>query len=195
MLRQPSVFNQLMSSRCCAEEAGDSSFPKAAGGRSSFDLRLARRLPDKQGAYQYCDSRSAERAIEILDETSRGQRLLPILGHLVHSGDAAACRPKRLFLGRRLQNPEWAARQLKKDDVRVRANAVEWIWGLQSLARKRFLNSASWIARAGSRGTRWWVFISSAIARLRRRSTYWCAIRTINIALRRHGPWGRIWRS
>ena len=43
-------------------------------------------------------------------------------------------------MGRRLQNPEWAAKQLKRDDPRVRANAVESIWGLRSVRARTLLD-------------------------------------------------------
>jgi hypothetical protein len=137
--QQPSIFDQLMNPLYGSKQRAVHLFRRFLAIDPSFDLRLARKLPDKQGANGYCDCRSAERAIEILDEASRGHRLLPVLGHLVHSDDSRMSAKATLFVGRRLQNPEWTARQLKRDDARIRANAVESIWGLKSTRAKALL--------------------------------------------------------
>jgi len=80
------------------------------------------------------DSAHSARALDILNETSVGRRLLPILSHLVDSSDPRTSEKATLFIGRRIQSVSWAARQLRRDDPRVRANAVEAIWGLKSAA-------------------------------------------------------------
>lgn len=115
----------------------------------SFDVKLARMLPDRSGvnhAEAYRGSR-AERAIDILDETSRGRRLLPVLGHLVNSPDSSTCATATLFVGHRLKSPEWVGKQLERIDNRVRANAVESIWGLDTPPARqlleRFVNDRS----------------------------------------------------
>src|SRR5580704_15633658 len=53
----------------------------------SFDVKLARRLPDRHGL-NHCEAfnaLSSYRVLDVLDETSTGRRLVPVLGHLIDS--------------------------------------------------------------------------------------------------------------
>ena len=68
----------------------------------------------------------------MLEETSTGRRLLSVLGHLHNSTDPRIRSRAVLFIGRRLQSPEWTEKQLEGTDPRARANAIESIWGLDS---------------------------------------------------------------
>ena len=100
----------------------------------SFDVKLAQLLPDR-GYVNHAvalEGVCAMRALDILDHTSRGRRLLPILGHLPHSSDPRVAAQATLFVGKRVQSPAWAAKQMLHSDQRVRANAVESIWGLDT---------------------------------------------------------------
>ena len=100
----------------------------------SFDVKLARRLPDRHGL-NHCEAFDAPRSyrvLDVLDETSTGRRLVPVLGHLIDSADPRIAAKATLFIGKRIQSAEWAARQLTRNDPSVRANAVESIWGLKS---------------------------------------------------------------
>jgi len=100
----------------------------------SFDVRLARMLPDRTGInhHEAFSGVRAYRILDILDQVSRGRRLLPVLAHLAASDDPKIAAKATLFVGRRVQSAEWAARQLRQQDPRVRANAVESIWGLRN---------------------------------------------------------------
>src|SRR5205823_1782944 len=77
---------------------------------------------------------------DLLDETSQGRRLLPILGHLADSPDPQVSAKATLFIGRRVQSSVWAEQQLERDDERVRANAIESIWGLKTDAARAILD-------------------------------------------------------
>jgi HEAT repeat protein len=70
--------------------------------------------------------------LDILDEISPGRRLLPVLSHLVSGDDRKLSSRAALFIGRRVQSAEWAAKQLLHGDERVRASAIQSIWGLRS---------------------------------------------------------------
>jgi HEAT repeat protein len=72
------------------------------------------------------------RALDILDQTSSGRRLLPILGHLPEAADARLAAKATLFVGRRVMNPAWSAKLLARPEDRIRANAVETLWGLKT---------------------------------------------------------------
>lgn len=98
----------------------------------SFDVRVAGRLPDRGGMNHHValHGRRATRILDILDEVSVGRRLLPVLSHLVQSDDKHLSAKATLFVGRRVQSAQWAANQLQQPDPRIRANAVESLWGL-----------------------------------------------------------------
>jgi hypothetical protein len=100
----------------------------------SLEVKLARRLPDRLGInhHEAFEGGRSARTLDILDRTSRGRRLLPIVGHLVESADPRTREKAILFIGRRIQSPRWAEKQLKNSDGRIRANAIESIWGLNS---------------------------------------------------------------
>ena len=100
----------------------------------SLDVRLARCLPNRQGvAAPGFDVAPVERALDLLDETSAGRRLVPILGHLVQHLEPRISSKATLVVGKRVQSIAWTERQLQQsDDQRSRANAVEAIWGLES---------------------------------------------------------------
>lgn len=100
----------------------------------SLDVRLAHCLPTREGsAAPGFDVPPVERALEILDETSTGRRIVPILGHLVQHVESRISSKAALVIGKRVQSLAWTERQLKHSvDRRLRANAVEAIWGLES---------------------------------------------------------------
>ena len=91
-------------------------------------------LPDRTGVNHSIalDGARAGRAIEVLDAGSKGRRLLPVLSHLADSRDPKLCAQATLFIGRRIQSPAWAEKQLEQRDPRVRANVIESLWGLDT---------------------------------------------------------------
>jgi hypothetical protein len=100
----------------------------------SFDITLARSLPARDGSnWRYAvKGMAGARTLDILNVTSRGRRLIPILGHLVDFADRHVAEGATLFIGKRLQSPSWVSKALYHDEPRVRANAVESIWGVRS---------------------------------------------------------------
>ena len=110
------LFNQLMASD------------------KSLDVRLARCLPNRQGsAAPGFDVPPVERALDILDETSGGRRIVPILGHLLQHFESRISSKAALVVGKRVRSLAWTERQLRQSEYRrLRANAVEAIWGLES---------------------------------------------------------------
>lgn len=95
----------------------------------SFDMRLARYGNE---ADEF-NSVHISRALDLLDRTALGTRLLRVLSPLTGSADPRIAAKATLFIGRRLQNPAWTRAQLKRKDQRIRANAVEALWGAHSL--------------------------------------------------------------
>jgi hypothetical protein len=111
----------------------------------AFDVTMARRLPDRDctNHAEAFDGLRCTRALDLLDLHSRGRRLLPILSHLPNAGDQRVAAKATLFVGRRLRNPAWVADLLSRSDPRVRASAVESMWGLNTPMAIRRLEKCS----------------------------------------------------
>ncbi len=130
------MFEYLTSPEANSRENAINLFRRFLEIDPSFDVKLAERLPNRRESNlaDALDSLRSTRALDILDQTSRGRRLLPIVGHLPGYRDTRISAKATLFVGRRIQNPSWTRKQLGQRDQRVRANAVESLWGLDSPA-------------------------------------------------------------
>jgi HEAT repeats len=134
MLRHHSVFEEVADPSRGSCRRSVILFSRLLKIDLSFDVRLARKLPDRSGSNhaEAFDGPRSCRVLDVLNETSVGRRLLPILSHLVDSPNTEIAAEATLFVGRRIQSSVWAARQMMRGDPRSRANAVESIWGLNS---------------------------------------------------------------
>jgi hypothetical protein len=108
-----------------------------------LDIRLARLLPSRDGS-RGLETRgeTAERLLDLLDATSSGARLVPLITPLMQSPDPRLRARVALMIGRRLQNPRSAEALLKEPDSRVRANAIESLWGSDTPAIRALLRQA-----------------------------------------------------
>ena len=140
-VRHAGMFEFLTSPESSSRDEAVNLFRRFLAIDPSFDVRLAERLPNRRESNlsDAFDSKHSTRALDILDQTSRGRRLLPILGHLPTYRDTRISAKATLFVGRRLQSPAWTKKQLRQSDHRVRANAIESLWGLDSPAAVRVL--------------------------------------------------------
>ncbi len=134
LLRQDTLLDRLANPEESTRAKATELFRRFQKMDASFDVRLARKLPcrgawSQPGAF---DGGRSGRALDILDETSEGRRLLPILGHLPDSQDPRISARATLFVGKRVQSADWTARQLSRSDPRIRANAVEALWGVKT---------------------------------------------------------------
>ena len=144
-IRQEAMFSYLTSPEVSSRERAVNLFRRFLDIDPSFDVKLAERLPNRRES-NLCDaldSVRSTRALDILDQTSQGRRLLPILGHLPTYRDNRISAKATLFVGRRVQNPSWTKKQLSHRDPRVRANAVEALWGLETAAAVNLLEDCS----------------------------------------------------
>lgn len=144
-LRQGELMSYLASPANGTRETAVKLFNRFLEVEPSFDVKLARKLPDRSYTNhgEAFDVSHSTRALDILDSTSRGRRLLPILGHLPNSSDARVAAKATLFVGRRVMSPAWSARLMSSSDQRIRANAVEAIWGLDSQAAVELLEKCT----------------------------------------------------
>jgi hypothetical protein len=111
----------------------------------AFDVTMARWLPNRSSIRQAeaFDAGRCTRTLDLLDLHSGGRRLLPILSHLPDAADPRVAAKATLFVGKRMQNPAWVAGLLSRADSRVRANAVESIWGLKTRGAVQLLEKCS----------------------------------------------------
>ena len=105
-----------------------------------LDVRLARLTPGRDpDADAPLDSETVLQILEVLDKLSTGPRLILLLNHLTLHPDRRIAAKATLLVGRRLRNQDWVERRLVSTDGRVRANAVEGLWGVRSLAARKSL--------------------------------------------------------
>jgi hypothetical protein len=112
-----------------------------------FDMRLAKMLlateakPAGSEAERATQSLAGLRLLEIMAETSdRGRSLL--LAQLLHHPNLQVRSKVALLVGKSNKDVKWVSQQMSGDDSRVRANALEALWGIESDdCRKVFLDA------------------------------------------------------
>ena len=144
LARDKSVFETLSEPGSASKERSHSALRRILAVDPSFDVKLAKQLPDSTGANHGHALKGARgaRALDLLDKNSQSEQVVPILSHLVDSEDPRLSAGTALLVGRRTHNPEWVERLLGNDDARVRANAVESLWGEGSAGAHRVLEAA-----------------------------------------------------
>jgi len=145
LVRQESFFECLTNPARCSCESAVNLFRRLLRVDRTLDFRLARVLPGRNDLNhgKVLHGGHGARAMDILDQTSQGQRLMSVVGHLPNSADPKISAKAALFVGRRINNAEWTAKQLGREDHRLRANAVEASWGAKSEAAIRILESCA----------------------------------------------------
>ncbi|HZL56425.1 MAG TPA: HEAT repeat domain-containing protein [Bryobacteraceae bacterium] len=132
VLRQDSLLKRLANPAFSTRDNAVILFRRFLEVDPLSDVRLAQLLPSRNShSPDLLNGSQAERALDILDATSSGRRLLPFVLHLPENGDPRISAKATLFVGHRIKSPEWTARQLCRPDQRVRANAVEALWGVK----------------------------------------------------------------
>ena len=108
-----------------------------------LDAKLARLLPTAHGGGKDLPAATQDRVLEVLDAVSEGTRIVPMLAHLVQDPNARLRSKAALIIGRRLRNARWAEKHLQEMDPRVRANAIEALWGADTAGVKDILWQAT----------------------------------------------------
>ncbi|MEO8660110.1 MAG: HEAT repeat domain-containing protein [Bryobacteraceae bacterium] len=105
-----------------------------------FDVKLTRWLLD-EGNRQWLTSMGSqsETLLDVLAEASPGNRLLPLVIQFLRSKGEHVSSKAALLVAQRSQQVELA---LADPDPRVRANAVEALWGLDTQKARRTLYNA-----------------------------------------------------
>ncbi|MBZ5617856.1 MAG: HEAT repeat domain-containing protein [Acidobacteriia bacterium] len=84
-----------------------------------------------------------QRSMDILAEISDGTRILPCLMALARQTNPALVSKAVLMIGRLNRNVKWVLNRLSDSDPRVRANAIEGLWGVDTEEARRLLRSAA----------------------------------------------------
>jgi hypothetical protein len=95
-------------------------------------VHLARQIAAdaEEGGDAGADGARQLRLLGILEAGSQGPQHPLMLARLQHHPDARVRSKAVLMIGRATKNPAWAERQMSADESRVRANAVEAMWGV-----------------------------------------------------------------
>ena len=73
---------------------------------------------------------SASRLLDVLARASDVSRILPSLSRLLHSSDVGLRSKAALIMGRSNRSAVWAQSRMNDRDPRLRANAIEGLWGV-----------------------------------------------------------------
>jgi len=110
----------------------------------TVDIGLARQLADASSTSPGIGGTGmAGRVLSILDEISDGRRILPSLMRILRNDDPYLRSKAVLMIGRAGRSLTWLKR-LGESDIRVRANAVEAMWGIDTADARGMLE---WGAR------------------------------------------------
>ncbi len=107
-----------------------------------LDIRMLRTLTDSRNAdpendfVQKIDSAKGIRLLDVMSAISDGARILPMMAQLLHHSSVWVRSKAALLVGRGNKNHKWVEQRLSEKDPRVRANAVESLWGVDSEGSK-----------------------------------------------------------
>jgi HEAT repeat protein len=100
---------------------------------SFLDVKLIRLLVPNNGTpAAITDSAAFLRVLEIIGAISDGSRIMTLLTQLLQHPDNRVRSKVALLIGRINHNLQWVEQRLSESDARVRANAIESLWGLDS---------------------------------------------------------------
>ena len=105
---------------------------------SLFTSRLARAVLDGGSP---AESATAMRLMEILAAIASPVRVV-LISPLLHHPDARVQSKASLLVGKTNQNWRWVQQRLRDPDARVRANALEALWGMNTQEAKAIFRQA-----------------------------------------------------
>jgi hypothetical protein len=104
------------------------------------DVSIARSLADGlMSDGRQMGPREATRLLELLDATSDGARILPSLLRMLRHPNAHLRSKAVKMIGRGSQSAKWVRGRLAEADPRVRANAIESLWGVDTPEARELL--------------------------------------------------------
>jgi HEAT repeat protein len=109
------------------------------------DVKLARAIAEsvETGDVVPVSAAAAGRVLEILADISAGTRLLPSLVKILRHNDPYLRSKAVLLVGRANKSARWTSQRLNDADSRIRANAVESLWGVDNESARELLHNAA----------------------------------------------------
>jgi HEAT repeat protein len=108
-----------------------------------LDVKLARTLLSANGKPPAVIDRAAvDRVLEILSHISDGSHIMTLLTQLLQHSDERVRSKVALLIGRINRNLQWVEQRMGEADPRVRANAIESLWGMESPEAQRIFQMA-----------------------------------------------------
>jgi hypothetical protein len=104
---------------------------RAARGETKVDVMIARAVADNAAGMDE-GVRDPMRLLEILSAIANPARVRPYLLRLLRYPDPVMQSKVVKMIGSGGRNPQWVRDKLNDPDARVRANAVESLWGFDS---------------------------------------------------------------
>ena len=130
LAQSAAAVEQLCDPDLLAKEFSTALARQIARNNPVLENKLARLLPVQDGnGSDPARNRVAERILELLDAISVSSRVIPMLASLLRHPDARLRAKVSLLIGRLSPNVRTAEDRLEASDSRMRANAVESLWG------------------------------------------------------------------
>src|SRR6185312_12215685 len=107
---------------------------------SMTDVNLARKLADDSSLGSPLPN--AGRLMDVLGEISAGSRITSSLMRLLRNSDPELRSKAVLLIGRSSRSIKWLQNRMGEGDPRTRANAVEALWGVDTVEARELLRSA-----------------------------------------------------
>ena len=103
-----------------------------------LDIKMVRTLLDtrdlssREELEKKADTERGLRLLEIMAAISDGARILPVMAQLLRHPNSKVRSKAALLVGRSNKNYQWVEQRQAEADPRVRANALESLWGVDS---------------------------------------------------------------
>ena len=114
-----------------------------------LDIKMVRTLLDtkdlssREELEKRADTERGLRLLEIMAAISDGARILPVMAQLLRHPNSKVRSKAALLVGRSNKNYQWVEQRQLEPDPRVRSNALESLWGVDSEGARQVLWAAS----------------------------------------------------
>lgn len=107
-----------------------------------FDVRIIKKITSTATRADQLEPVTAERMLDLISAFSDGSRTLPVLTELLSHTNPRIRSKAALLIGRARGGARLTESRLQETDKRVRANAIEALWGNQSNEARSILSAA-----------------------------------------------------
>jgi HEAT repeats len=144
LARSDQLISLLCDPACFSKEAALELARQMVQFEPQLDTRLVQLLPGREATVSNAENiATIERVLELLEVVSTCARIVPPLAHLMRDPNPRLRAKAALLIGRRVRNSSLAESCLQQEDPRVRANAIESLWGGTAAATASVLWAAT----------------------------------------------------